>query len=50
MPLHNNCHPERSRLSGVAKDLSLNRPSAYAKLPDAPSFAYFAKGGIPLLP
>jgi hypothetical protein len=22
------CHPERSRFSGVAKDLLLNRPSA----------------------
>jgi hypothetical protein len=26
------CHPERSRRSGVAKDLPLNRPNAKAKL------------------
>ena len=26
------CHPERSRFSGVAKDLPLNRPNALAKL------------------
>ena len=26
------CHPERSRFSGLAKDLPLNRPTAQAKL------------------
>jgi len=31
------CHPERSRFSGVAKDLPLNRPIAPAKLSHYPT-------------